>query len=100
MVRPETLGGRPVQRLQVFQPIASFQYPLTVPPDAALEGYPCIELQAAAARDICHGKRVDLACEILPGLYRLMAADGDFIGLGEVRDGGELAAKRLMNTAG
>jgi tRNA pseudouridine55 synthase len=71
-----------------------------MPPDALLEGFPCIELQAAAARDIRHGKRVDLDCERRPGLYRLMAADGDFIGLGEVRDGAELSAKRLMNTAG
>ena len=71
-----------------------------MPPDTALEGFPCIELQAAAARDIRHGKRVDLDRDSRPGLYRLVAVDGDFIGLGEVRDGGELAAKRLMNTAG
>ena len=69
-----------------------------------MTGHECATQDAAYLfREIVamsHGKRVDLACEILPGLYRLMAADGDFIGLGEVRDGGELAAKRLMNTAG
>ncbi len=72
---------------------------LLMPPEAALERFPCIELQSAAARDIRHGKQVDTARGNAPGLYRLVAADGGFIGLGEVRVDGELAAKRLMNTA-
>ncbi len=72
---------------------------LLMPPEAALERFPCIELQSAAARDIRHGKRVESARENPPGLYRLVAVDGGFIGLGEVRGDGELAAKRLMNTA-
>jgi len=72
---------------------------LLMPPETALEHFPCIELQSAAACDIRHGKRVATAPENAPGLYRLVAADGGFIGLGEVRDDGELAAKRLMNTA-
>ncbi len=72
---------------------------LLMPPDAALEHFPCIELQSAAARDIRHGKRVATTRENAPGLYRLVAVDGGFIGLGEVHDDGELAAKRLMNTA-
>jgi len=72
---------------------------LLKPPAAALEGFPCIELQAAEARDICHGKVVATARDNPPGLYRLVAANGGFIGLGEVRPDGELSAKRLMNTA-
>jgi len=72
---------------------------LLMPPDAALEQFPRLELPTAAARDICQGKRLQSACGEAPGLYRLMAADSGFIGLGEVLEDGELVPKRLMNTA-
>jgi len=35
----------------------------------------------------------------LAGLRRLVTTEGHFMGLGEVAQDGELAAKRLMNTA-
>ena len=72
---------------------------LLMPTQSALERFPCIELQSVEARDIRHGKRVEPGFRNTPGLYRLVAVDGDFIGLGEVLDDGELTAKRLMNTA-
>lgn len=73
---------------------------LLMPPDAALEQFPQLELSSAEAVDIRQGKRLKTNAENSPGLYRLLDADKVFIGLGEVLNDGDLAAKRLMNTAG
>jgi len=73
---------------------------LLLPTSAALERYPELELAADSARDIRHGKRLPATRGEAPGLYRLVSAESGFIGLGEVSVSGELAAKRLMNTAG
>ena len=80
-------GDEPLQRL-------------LLPASAALAGFDELRLDTAASRDIVHGKRVRLAVAPAPGLYRLLAANGRFLGLGEVGKNAELAAKRLMNTAG
>lgn len=72
---------------------------LLLPPGAALVRYPELELQTDSARDIRHGKRLKMLPRKAPGLYRLVCAEDGFIGLGEVLEDGDLAAKRLMNTA-
>jgi tRNA pseudouridine55 synthase len=72
---------------------------LLLPPAAALERYPELELEADSARDIRHGKRLKMTSCRSPGLYRLVCPASGFMGLGEVLANGELAAKRLMNTA-
>jgi tRNA pseudouridine55 synthase len=72
---------------------------LLLPSAAALERYPELELGADSARDIRHGKRLRLTPCKAPGLYRLVCVESGFMGLGEVLANGELAAKRLMNTA-
>ena len=72
---------------------------LLLPPAAALERYPELELEADSARDIRHGKRLETMPGKTPGLYRLVCAGSGFMGLGEVLENGELAVKRLMNTA-
>jgi tRNA pseudouridine55 synthase len=72
---------------------------LLLPPASALERYPELELGAESARDIRHGKRLEMEPCMAPGLYRLVCRESGFLGLGEVLANGELAAKRLMNTA-
>ena len=72
---------------------------LLLPVASALVQFPEIELDTASCVDICHGKRIQLDHARASGLCRLVSGEGSFIGLGEVGPGGELKAKRLMNTA-
>lgn len=69
------------------------------PVSAALGQFDELQLDAASSRDIGHGKRVKMPPGTAAGLYRLVSAEGIFLGLGEVGADAELAAKRLMNTA-
>jgi tRNA pseudouridine55 synthase len=69
------------------------------PASAALARYPRLDLDTDSAIRIRHGKRFAAPAARDPGLYRLFAADGDFIGLGEIGPDGLVGAKRLMNTA-
>jgi len=72
---------------------------ILLPVSTALLQFPELNLDPASSLDICHGKRVLLGESKAPGLHRLVSSEGHFIGLGEVFPGGELAPKRLMNTA-
>ena len=72
---------------------------LLLPVASVLAQFPEIELNSASRVDICHGKRIQLDHARASGLCRLVSDEGCFIGLGEVGPGGELRAKRLMNTA-
>lgn len=70
-----------------------------MPVASALRQFPQLDLNESDSRDIRYGKRIDVDAAKAPGLHRLVAADGSFIGLGELHVGGVLQAKRLMNTA-
>lgn len=70
-----------------------------LPVATALAHFAGIDLGAADSTAIRQGKRVQLAADVVPGLYRLNSAEDGFIGLGEVTENAELLAKRLMNTA-
>ncbi|MDH3448881.1 MAG: tRNA pseudouridine(55) synthase TruB, partial [Gammaproteobacteria bacterium] len=72
---------------------------LLLPVTVALNHFAELDLDAASSSDIRQGKKVALASSMAAGLYRLVAPDTGFIGLGEVSTKGELTAKRLMNTA-
>ena len=72
---------------------------LLLPVTSVLAQFPEIELDTVSRVDICHGKQVQLGHARVSGLCRLVSDEGRFIGLGEVSPGGELRAKRLMNTA-
>ncbi len=72
---------------------------LLLPVGAALADFPEVVLNASDSLDIRCGKRVDAGVCKVSGLCRLSSEEGVFIGLGEVAAGGELKAKRLMNTA-
>ena len=72
---------------------------LLLPVSAALQQYPQLELDAARSVDIRHGRAVEVDASVAPGLCRLQAPGGHFLGLGEVAENHQLKAKRLMNTA-
>lgn len=72
---------------------------ILLPVSDALVAFPQLRLDASDSLDICHGKRLQRTDGAAPGLVRLIADDGRFIGLGELLPDGVLQAKRLMNTA-
>jgi tRNA pseudouridine55 synthase len=67
------------------------------PVDTLVARLPGLTLDHAAARLICTGRRAMIT---VPGggFFRLYAADGRFLGVGEAT-GGELVGKRLMDTS-
>lgn len=70
-----------------------------LPVSDALQQFPELNLNPTQSLDICQGKRFDLGLDVSAGLARLVASNGEFLGLGMVSEQGELSAKRLMNTA-
>jgi tRNA pseudouridine55 synthase len=72
---------------------------LLLPISRALMQFPELSLDASTSLKISQGKRVQLGASETAGPCRLVTDDGRFMGLGEVAPDGELAAKRLMNTA-
>lgn len=65
---------------------------------SALEQFAQLELDRIDGERIRQGKVLSPAAPPAAGLYRLMAENGEFIGLGEVDQEGRIKAKRLMNT--
>ena len=89
-----------IERLQDLQQHGIEQIdPLLLPVTRALSQFPELRLGAAASIDVRHGKRVQTTQSGVIGMCRLVSDEGRFIGLGEVCSNGELAPKRLMNTA-
>jgi tRNA pseudouridine55 synthase len=72
---------------------------MLLPVATALSRFPEIVLNSSDSIDMCHGRPVTPGSSAMPGPCRMSSAEGDFIGLGEVGENGELVAKRLMNTA-
>jgi tRNA pseudouridine55 synthase len=99
----DTLAEQDAFSIEKLQQLASASSAkideLLLPVTVALADFAELRLEAGASLDICNGKRVNLADSPAPGLYRLVSAEGVFIGLGEVRPDSELLPKRLMNTA-
>lgn len=77
----------PAQRRQRLMPV-----------DSLVTALPTLTLDGAAVRLVSTGRAAPLA-GVAPGLHRLYAADGRFLGLGEVA-GAELIPRRLMATDG
>ncbi len=63
-----------------------------LPPDSALGHWPALRLGEAAVEAILHGRAVPVpgADAAGPGLARLYAGDGEFLGVGQVVKGGSL----------
>lgn len=72
---------------------------LLLPVTRAVTQFPELVLDASSCLMISQGKRIQLGMSELAGLRQLVTTEGRFMGLGEVAQDGELAAKRLMNTA-
>lgn len=93
-------GSVTLERLQLLEQQGSHQLDdLLLPVTTALTQFPELTLNASSSLEICQGKRIQMGLSGSAGLCRLMTDEGRFIGLGEVGPDGELAAKRLMNTA-
>ena len=89
-----------IERLQLLEQQGRDQLDdLLLPVAGALMQFPELTLDASNSLKISQGKRIQLGALELTGLCRLMTDQGRFMGLGEVASDGELAAKRLMNTA-
>lgn len=69
---------------------------LLLPADSALERLPRLDLDAAAAAALRHGRRVPAPAAWPPGWVRLYAPGVGFLGVGEVLDERELAPRRLF----
>jgi len=92
--------GVTIEQLQVLEPQGRDQLDaLLLPVTRAVVQFPELILDASSSLMISQGKRVQLGVSELAGLRRLVTTEGHFMGLGEVAQDGELAAKRLMNTA-
>ena len=72
---------------------------LLLPVTRAVVQFPELILDASSSLMISQGKQVQLGASEAAGLRRLVTDEGRFMGLGKVASDGELAAKRLMNTA-
>ena len=89
-----------IERLQSLEQQGRDQLDdLLLPVAAALTQFPELTLDASSSLKISQGKRIQTGASELAGLCRLVTDKGRFMGLGEVAPDGELAAKRLMNTA-
>lgn len=67
------------------------------PIDCLIGELPCLPLDAAQARQLCHGQTVALEHRVA-GSYRVYQS-ARFLGLGEVDEGGVLSSRRLVVTA-
>jgi tRNA pseudouridine55 synthase len=92
--------GVTIEQLQVLEQQGRDQLDaLLMPVTRAVMQFPELTLDVSSCLRISQGKRVQLDAFEATGLCRLVTAEGRFIGLGKVAPDGELAAKRLMNTA-
>lgn len=70
-----------------------------LPVAAGLVGWPVVVLDEAQARDLGHGRVVDLSTVVAPGLAQALDVVGRSLGLAEVGPDGRLRAKRLFRWA-
>lgn len=74
-----------------------------IPVERVLEAYPAVKTTGAQAKRFKNGGELSLerlACERVSGFYRVFGPNGDFIGVGEIGDGGALKPKRVFNDRG
>ncbi len=70
-----------------------------LPPDAALGGFPALELNAANAAKFTAGQGISVSGEGLEGLVRVYGEERNFCGVGELSRDGKLAPKRVFHSA-
>lgn len=69
-----------------------------LPPDAALEGFPALELDAATAAKFMAGQEIIVSDPVGEGLVRVYGAGRRFCGVGELSKDGNLAPKRVFHS--
>ncbi len=69
-----------------------------LPPDAALQGFPALELDAASAAKFSAGQEISVPGQDLGGLVRVYGGAQKFCGVGELSKDGNLAPKRVFHS--
>ena len=69
-----------------------------LPTDAAIENLPEVQLDETSTYYLMQGQAVWKSGLNMAGLFRLYAADGNFLGIGEQTPEGKIAPKRLVVT--
>lgn len=70
-----------------------------LPPDAALQALPAIALDVAGGQRFTAGQSVSaVQYEAVSGLARVYGGAGEFLGVGELSDGGQVAPRRVFLT--
>ncbi len=70
---------------------------LLLPVDAALRHFPDISLSEDNALSICQGRTLDMSGLPAAGCMRIYDQSDKFIGIGEIKNAGQLSPKRLIN---
>ena len=70
---------------------------LLLPIDSALNHFPEVRLTEDASYYLCQGQAITVLGLPNSGRLRIYHETGDFIGIGEVNDDGQLSPKRLIN---
>jgi tRNA pseudouridine55 synthase len=83
-----------LSRLEATDPAE--RHRLLLPPDALLYALPKLEVDADTRLRMRRGLTADLAARSAPGPVRLYAADGGFLGVGEIDAEGKLVPRRLL----
>jgi tRNA pseudouridine55 synthase len=71
---------------------------LLLPIDAAMSDWPTVTLNANLAYYVRQGQAVQVSQAPTQGWLRLLGAQGEFIGVGQVLDDGRIGPKRLFHT--
>ena len=90
--------AHPIDMFEAGAAAAESYDALLLPLDRALGAFPAVTLDAAAMRAVSYGQRVGPIDGTVPGLCRLYAEDGRFLGIAEVGAAGEIAPRRMMQT--
>lgn len=69
-----------------------------LPPDAALEGFPALELDAESAAKFVAGQEISAPAQEIQGLVRVYGEEQKFCGVGELSGDGNLAPKRVFHS--
>jgi tRNA pseudouridine55 synthase len=95
----EPFAGEPMHTLESLEALAPHAERALLPIDSALAHLPAFRLSNADTQRVLRGQRVaSETCEAAPRV-RLYAADGGFLGLGEVDGSGGLQPRRLIVVA-
>lgn len=69
---------------------------MLLPCDAAVSTWPAVELDTQTAAKLRQGQRPEVAAGSPRGAVRIYAVGGEFLGIGDVGESGQLVARRLM----